>query len=769
MQQIALMPEVAYPRPSLRDRFFHTLLWLLLRTFYRLRAIGQEHMPFHGPALLVCNHVSFVDGLLLSAGLPRMPRFLVHQKYYEHPCLYWLMRLLRMIPIAGGCRTLVGTAFAQAREALQRGEMVCIFAEGAISRTGNILPFKRGLERLMDGVQAPIVPVHLHCVWGSVLRAPGGRSFWERLPRLLSAVTVSFGSPQPATATAGQIRQAIVELGSAAAEDHSRRQSGLLHGRFLATAKRQWERFCMADTTGRRLTFGAALIASILLAGWLRKRHPHDAKVGLLLPATVGGALANMATLLAGKVPVNLNYTAGQEVMEAAIEQCDIRTILTSKRFVRQAGVQVRPGMVYMEEIFLQISSWQKILVAVMARLFPVRWLQRVYAVSGEASDALATVIFSSGSTGMPKGVMLSHRNILSNIESMQQVFPLTTGDCMLGILPFFHAFGFTVTLCFPLTSGYGVVYHPNPLEARAVGHLARTYGVTMLVSTPTFCELYLRQCPATDFATLRYAMVGAEALRPQLAHAFHVKYGVQLLEGYGCTEMSPVVAVNVPDVGQGSQRQIGHKPGTVGHALPGIAAQVVHPETGEPLPAGAEGLLLVRGPNRMLGYLGQAEKTAEVLRDGWYVTGDIAAIDEDGFIRLVDRLARFSKIGGEMVPHQRIEEAIHTLLGEEACVVTAIPDDRKGEALVVLYTRMDMAPQTLWQKLLQTDLPRLWLPKREHYFLVEALPRLATGKMDLQRARRLAIDQARAARTDRPDIPASQSGTGGTPSAGLG
>jgi acyl-[acyl-carrier-protein]-phospholipid O-acyltransferase/long-chain-fatty-acid--[acyl-carrier-protein] ligase len=336
---------------------------------------------------------------------------------------------------------------------------------------------------------------------------------------------------------------------------------------------------------------------------------------------------------------------------------------------------------------------------------------------------------------------MLSHNNILSNIESIEQVFALTPDDRMLGILPLCHAFGFTVTLWFPLVIGCGVVYHPNPLDARAIGALAQTYQATMLVSTPTFCGLYLRQCPAEAFATLRYAVVGAEALRPALAQTFYDKYGVELLEGYGCTEMGPVVAVNVPDVVYGGRRQLGHKPGTVGQPLPGVVARVVHPDTGVAVPSGTEGLLLVNGPNRMLGYLGQPEQTAAVLRDGWYVTGDIAAIDRDGFIRLTDRLSRFSKIGGEMVPHRKVEAAINEILGAPAGVVTAIPDAHKGEALVTLYARPEIAPDDLWDRLRHTDLPRLWLPKREHVYAIEAIPTLATGKVDLQQVKRLALE----------------------------
>jgi acyl-[acyl-carrier-protein]-phospholipid O-acyltransferase/long-chain-fatty-acid--[acyl-carrier-protein] ligase len=723
----------------LPDFLVRFLLWLLTHTLYRIRVVGPGHVPPQGPALLVCNHMSFVDGLLVGASVQRFIRFMVYRGYYENRYLHWFMRLMHTIPVAGGNRKEVLASLEQARQALRQGHVVCIFAEGAISRTGNVLPFKRGFEHIMKGLDVPIIPVHLDRMWGSIFSFKDGRFVWKWPRHLPYPVTVSFGSPLPPTTTAEQARQAVMELGGTAVA-YRRQQRDLLQLRFMATARRQWSKFCMADSTGKELTFGRALVGSLLLARWLRQHHPQDAMVGLLLPASVGGALANIAVLLAGKIPVNLNFTAGREAMTAAMQQCGIQTILTSRQFLHKAKIDALAGMVHLEDILPQLPPWQKFLAILQARLLPLRLLQRLYTPRGQTPATLATVVFSSGSTGTPKGVMLSHHNVLSNIEGIAQVFALTSRDRMLGILPLFHSFGFTVTLWFPLVTGCGAVYHPNPMDAKTIGELVYTYKATMLISTPTFCGMYLRQCPADAFASLRYAVVGAEKLRPELAQAFKEKYGVELLEGYGCTEMAPVVAVNVPDVVHGTQRQIGHKPGTVGHPIPGVAARVVHLETGAPLPSGAEGLLLVKGPNRMLGYLGQPEKTAEVLQDGWYITGDIAAIDEDGFIRITDRLSRFSKIGGEMVPHGKVEEVINSILGEQACVVTAVPDPRKGESLVVLYTHPEVSGNDLWERLCQTDLPKLWIPRREHFYCIETIPTLGTGKVDLQQARRLAM-----------------------------
>jgi acyl-[acyl-carrier-protein]-phospholipid O-acyltransferase/long-chain-fatty-acid--[acyl-carrier-protein] ligase len=508
----------------------------------------------------------------------------------------------------------------------------------------------------------------------------------------------------------------------------------------MQMAKRRWFAFCMADSTGRTLTYGKVLVGSLLLAHWLRKHRPHEAMIGLVLPASVAGALANIAVLFAGKIPVNLNFTAGREAMTAALQQCETQTVLTSRTFLTKAQIEKMTGMIFIEDVLTQISSVQKILTFLVAFLAPTRLLQALHSREQQKPESLATVVFSSGSTGTPKGVMLSHHNILSNIEAIQQVFSITEKDRVMGVLPFFHSFGFTGTLWLPLVAGFSAAYHPNPLDAKTIGELVGKHQATILISTPTFYAAYLRKCSATEFSSLRHALAGAEKLRPSLAQAFKEKYGLDLLDGYGCTEMAPVISVNVPDIEHSEPRQIGYKPGTVGHPLPGIAAKIVDIETGDPLAPGQEGLLLVKGPNRMLGYLGEPEQTAEVLRDGWYITGDIATIDDDGFIRITDRLSRFSKIGGEMVPHLRVEEAINEILGDTPYVVTAVPDEQRGEQLVVLYTHTELAANTLWEHLSRTDLPRLWIPKREHFYAVETIPRLGTGKVDLRAAKLTAM-----------------------------
>jgi acyl-[acyl-carrier-protein]-phospholipid O-acyltransferase/long-chain-fatty-acid--[acyl-carrier-protein] ligase len=319
--------------------------------------------------------------------------------------------------------------------------------------------------------------------------------------------------------------------------------------------------------------------------------------------------------------------------------------------------------------------------------------------------------------------------------------------DKVLGILPFFHSFGFTATLWLAAVHRIGVVFHPNPLDAKSISEVVARYRVTFLIATPTFLQAYMRRCSPEHFGSLQYVLVGAEKLPERVALAFEDLFGIRPLEGYGCTECSPVVAVNGRDFRAPGYRQIGARRGTIGQPLPGVVVRIVDPETMQPLSPNQPGMLLVKGPNVMKGYLGRPEKTAEVLKDGWYITGDIASMEEDGFLRITDRLTRFSKIGGEMVPHIKIEEKLHELAGatEQLFVVSAVPDEKKGERIIVLHTLSEEKLAPVLEKLAQSDLPPLWKPRSNQFFRVETLPYLGTGKLDLRALKAKAAEMAAA------------------------
>jgi acyl-[acyl-carrier-protein]-phospholipid O-acyltransferase/long-chain-fatty-acid--[acyl-carrier-protein] ligase len=724
----------------LPDYFVRFVLWLLTHTIYRIRVVGDQNIPIRGPALLVCNHVSFVDALLIGASLPRFVHFMLHREYYDIKSLTWFFRLMRAIPVSATNRREIVESLKRARNELEKTNIVCIFAEGAISRTGRIGPFKRGFEKIVEGTRVPIIPVHLDQVWGSIFSFKDGKFFWKWPKKSPYPVTVSFGAPLPPKSSVQEVRNAVLELESDAVE-YRRGPRDLLHVKFIEMAKHRWQSFCMADTTGAELTYGKTLIGAMLLARWLRNHCAQEPMVGVILPASVGGALTNIAILLAGKVPVNLNFTSGAEAMVSAIDQCGIKTILTSRVFLSKANLENVDGMVFLEEIRKTFDAPKKLLTALKAFLLPARWLTQRYVKTLKPTD-LATVIFSSGSTAMPKGVMLSHHNIVSNVEGITQVIKFTPKDRIMGVLPLFHSFGFTGTLWLPLLAGFGAVYHPSPTDAKTIGETIQKYQATLFISTSTFYAGYLRRCTKEEFASLRYVIAGAEKLREPVVKAYQEKYGITILEGYGCTELAPVVSVNMPDVIDGEEKQICNKSGTVGPPIPGVAVKIIDPDTERTLTAGEEGLLLIKGPNVMLGYLNQPVLTEQSMRGGWYITGDIATVDEDSFIRITDRISRFSKIGGEMVPHMRIEEVINEVIGSAASAVTAVPDAHRGEKLIGFYSHNGMTREELWNKLNHSNLPKLWIPKRENLHPVDVLPVLGTGKVDLKKIKAMALER---------------------------
>jgi acyl-[acyl-carrier-protein]-phospholipid O-acyltransferase/long-chain-fatty-acid--[acyl-carrier-protein] ligase len=500
----------------------------------------------------------------------------------------------------------------------------------------------------------------------------------------------------------------------------------------------------MADGQTARQNFFATLARTLFLARRLRKLWQGQRMVGIFLPPSIPGALVNLAAMLMGKVPVNLNYTVSSEALASCAQQCELKTIISARAFLDKVHVQLPVDPILLEDVAKNPGFVERTLAALAAALLPARALLRFAGAERVPTlDDVATIIFSSGSTGEPKGVMLTHYNIASNVEQLDQVFLLQPEDRIMGILPFFHSFGFTATLCLPAAVGVGVVFHPNPLDSRVIGALINKYAVTMLLATPTFLNTYLRRCTPEEFGSLRFVMAGAEKLPERVAVAFEDHFGIRPLEGYGCTECSPVVTVNTGDFRAASFRQVGAKRGSIGHPLPGITVKIIDPETNQALGIDQPGLLLVRGPNVMQGYLNRPEKTDEVLRDGWYNTGDIASVDEDGFLRVTDRLSRFSKIGGEMVPHIKIEEKLQELAGasEQMFVVTAVPDEKKGERLIVLHTLADEQLEECLAGLAKSDLPALWRPRHDQFLRIEKLPYLGTGKLDLRKARELAAE----------------------------
>jgi acyl-[acyl-carrier-protein]-phospholipid O-acyltransferase/long-chain-fatty-acid--[acyl-carrier-protein] ligase len=519
---------------------------------------------------------------------------------------------------------------------------------------------------------------------------------------------------------------------------------------FVHQARALRSKVAMVDSTGASLTYGDTFLRAVALSRVLAREIGPAPYVGLMLPPTVPAAVANIAVALLGKIPVNLNYTAGPDLVDSSIDQCGITHIITARRALDKFKLSPKGTHVYLEDVPKKVTTRDKVLAAFIARAVPIPALGAFLpGLRGNALDETATIIFTSGSTGDPKGVVLSHRNVLCNIHQVNSQVALTPDEVVLGILPFFHSFGFTITVWTVLCLGKKAAYHFNPLDARIVGNLCQEHAATVMAGTPTFMRNYLHRCDREQFASIRLLLLGAEKLKPELAREIRDKFGIEPLEGYGCTELTPIVAVNVPNPKQTRDgRSVpGNRPGTVGMPVPGTAIKAVDPDTGENLPRGSIGIINVKGPQVMQGYLHRPEATAKVVRDGWYSTGDLGYIDADGFLTITDRLSRFSKIGGEMVPHLRVESALMEATGadELKVAVTAIPDPKRGERLVVIYTDLGAPAEDVYRRLMAGSLPKLWLPAPDSFVQVEGIPVLGTGKIDLRKLREIAEERLNA------------------------
>jgi acyl-[acyl-carrier-protein]-phospholipid O-acyltransferase/long-chain-fatty-acid--[acyl-carrier-protein] ligase len=643
-------------------------------------------------------------------------------------------------------------ALERAAELLRQGELVCIFAEGSVSRSGSLMPFRRGLERIAKRAGTPIIPVALDGLWGSIFSFEGGRFFWK-LPRKLPwPVDVLFGPALPPDTRASEVRAVVEELITTARSD-MRGEADTLGGRYLRAARKYAGRTALVDSSGARLTHRRLLVSVLALCRECRRRFSPGERVGVLLPPGAPAVQVTLALTLAGQVPIHLNYSLGAQELSHPIQRAGLQRIVSAPRFLAVLGIEEPPwevDVLDLEQFAGAISARDK-LAAVLASALPGGLLARLWRPAIDPS-ATATILFSSGSTGAPKGVVLSHANLLSNVIAISQVLALGEEDRILGVLPFFHSFGLTATLWVPLLQGATAVYHNRPTDGARIAKLCETEGVTVALATPTLYQAWMRRAAPEQLGRLRLAIVGAEKLRGALATAFEERYGLPLLEGYGCTELSPVVCMNLPD----SDREVPghervHRPGTVGRALPGVCLRTVDPKTHAVLEPGAEGLLFVRGPNVMQGYLDDPEATAKVMHGKWYDTGDIGRVDRDSFLVLTDRLSRFAKIGGEMVPQGRVEEALAEVCsrlmegaaGIEAAMpdfaVCAVPDEKKGERLVVLHTTLGFNPEDWCAGLAKAGLPAIFLPRADQYFEVPEIPRLGTGKLDLGRLKALA------------------------------
>ncbi len=501
------------------------------------------------------------------------------------------------------------------------------------------------------------------------------------------------------------------------------------------------------------LTFGKLLGASIAFSKRLAQ-ITSDRRIGIILPPGKGATIANLACIFAGKVPVNINYANSESAFKSAVVQSGIERFITADTFMRK--LQAFPWPPQRDLIFIErelqgisksVARW-----VIISRITPAHMLIKWLKLDDFSAEDEAILLFTSGSSSEPKGVPLSHRNIMGNIAQCASRIVLKPKSRFLSSLPVFHGFGITIGLFFPLIAGHDYVTYPSPVEAKRLGELIKLYNTGLVVSTPTFLRGFMRRCPADTFSGVQYLIVGAEKLPADLAKSFTDKFAVTPLEGYGLSEASPVCAVNFenPKPVPGSPHVIpGFKKNSVGECLPGIAVRITDPYSDKRLPMNYKGMIWLKGVNIFGGYLGKEKLNRQIFQDGWFRTGDIGSCDMQGFLRIEGRLARFSKIAGEMVSHEAVEaalmQAFHMDPGDEErhLAVVSIPDQQRGEAIAMLSTTIrEYIPQqimSLRYALLDQGNPAIWCPKE--IIPVNEIPILPTGKLDLAKCKQIAYE----------------------------
>ncbi len=724
---------------------------IMLDTLYRLNIFNAERLPENGPALLVANRASFVDILFISACTSRPIRFMMHEHYYRVPILHTLYRSIGFLEVPSKRVQKHKELIQTTRELLKSGELICVFPEDDITRNGTMSSFRNGIGNwLPEDMDIPVIPMRIGMTWGSIfscsqegrfkLRLPG----WRRHP-----ASVTIGNPIPKETNAYEMRIIMAEL---AAETELVPDSSAkpLHTLFCRQAKKHpFKRIfseCTTPAWQKPCNF-ALFMRALFLSRWIRRKTRNDSGeyVGIMLPNSLNFAAAMLAVQMADKAPAIMNYTAGIEANRIAKEKAGLKLIITSRSVLEKSRLPQTPEMVFIEDIHT-CTLWSKFCWLIAALIFPADELMKQLSPENWSDvNRVGVLIFSSGSTGIPKGIMLTHHNVIADVLSISSSISYRKNDGVVGNLPLFHSFGMAVCFWMPIVTGTRTVLIPNALDAASVADSMKNGGLTVLSATPGFLQLYMRRCVPEDFKNIRMVITGAEKLRDDVAEKFRNMTGIVITEAYGCTELSPVVSINLA----ASVNEMGShviEPGSIGPPLIGVCAKVVDPSTFELRDENTDGLLIVKGAIVMKGYLGEPEKTKEVIRDGWYITGDIARMSRRGFITITGRLSRFSKIAGEMVPHELVEREMNNILCPEdrLLAVCGAPDSSKGEKLIVFYCdRERLAPEQLVKRLRERGIPNLWIPKPENFIYLPELPTLGNGKLDLAGLREKAEEYA--------------------------
>ena len=724
------------------------LLNYFIRIFYKIKISNSTNIPVEGGALLLPNHTTFLDGIFISIACPRKVHFLMDSYYFKNRVLGKLFTILGFVPINTRQRLKKDDlikVFSQTQKLLREGKIVCIFPEGELTRNGFINRIKKGfLHSFNKKDTINIIPCYLGSIWGSIFSKKAGEKFSFKFPKGRFKVSVMFGkSLDQKTISTYVVEKSLKEFEYEFFKQEVKKRQPL-HSIFLDHLKYTPFRKRFKNTEDKNFTFNFKLLLSIFTIRQiiLENTKKEDKYIGLLLPNHTSTVSLGVATLMTDKIPIYLNFSLGSEQLAQVIETATIQTIFTSKKLIDKLGISLPKNkkIIFAEDLKSSITS-KKIFKAFSFLLLPNFLIKRLaFPKTYKRVSNVATIIFSSGSSGKSKGVMLSHANLLSNIDSCLAVVPNTKHGRILASMPLFHSFGFLTSFAVALAENFMMVYHNSPIDFKGIAKSIRKNEINLILGSPSFLALYAKAIKKEHCESLKCIISGGEKLSASTEKFVYEKMGLYICQGYGATELSPVTTLNIPE----KHWDIGTKQctkGSAGKALPGVQVKIVSVETGEELGYDQEGTLWVKGSNVMQGYFNNEKQTKEVLsKDGWYNTQDIAKQDENGYIYLTGRLSRFSKIGGEMVPQEGIEDELNKLfLSEEKQFVVLGKDcPDKGEKLIVYTTIKDLDSKDVTQKLRENNVPNIWIPKEDNFLFIKEFPLLSIGKIDVVSLKKL-------------------------------
>lgn len=732
---------------NLPHLFTRILVWPLFRLGFKVNVGGVENIPQKGGVLLLGNHISWIDWAMVQIAAPRPIKFAMYKSFYDIWYLRWFFKIFGVIPIGLGVSK---SAIEKIHELLNNGEVVALFPEGHISYNGILDEFKSGFELAAKDANAVIVPFYIRGLWGSSFSR--ANSYYKKISTHGKRyIRVDFGAPMDINSTANEVKNKVIELSFFSWTNQILTLEPMQFN-WLKQAKSNLFKTAMIDSTGANLNNLKVITGIILFINKMEHLFKGQKNIGVILPSSVAGSITNLMLFMLGKVSVNLNYTLSEENLIKCVEIGEIKTIISSRKFVeklKDRGFDLQNSIgnkfIFLEDIKDKISKRDKICALLKALLLPKFMLEFLYFANVKIDDE-ATILFSSGSEGTPKGVVLTHKNIMANIKQLIELVNANENDAILASLPIFHCFGLTVTTLLPLSEGILSVHVPDPTDAATIGKMSAKFRTTIMFGTSTFFRIYTRSKRINPlmFSSIRFAIAGAEKLNQSTKEDFKMKFGITIYEGYGTTETTPVVCVNTPSILEPEffQELKFSKNGTVGLPLPGTIVKIVDPDTLKELPVGTEGLVIIGGLQVMKGYYKNDKKTKEVITeiDGvrYYKSGDIGFIDNDGFLTITDRISRFAKIGGEMISLGAVESLLSEIFKDEiSFCCTNVDDAKKGEKIIMLYMG-EIDESEIKKRILDSKIASIMQPSV--IYKIDQIPLLGSGKINLKALKELAL-----------------------------